>query len=60
MIRKAEFTSVWDDGKTKVTTSCEVDLKTREIVAIEKKEADVKNWITSILRLMEKLILPSI
>lgn len=43
MIRKAEFTSVWDDGKTKVTTSCEVDLKTREIVAIEKKEADVKN-----------------
>lgn len=37
MIRKAEFTSVWDDGKTKVTTSCEVDLKTREIVAIEKK-----------------------
>lgn len=43
MIRKAEFTSVWDDGKTKVTTSCEVDLKIREIVAIEKKEADVKN-----------------
>ena len=43
MIRKAEFTSVWDDGKTKVTTSCEVDLETREIFTIEKKEADVKN-----------------
>lgn len=38
MIRKAEFTSVWDDGKTKVTTSCEIGLETSEILAIEKKK----------------------
>ena len=46
MIKNATFTSVWD-GDTNITTSCKVDMETKEVFDIEMAKG-VENTVNTI------------